>query len=529
MARKSRWANFAESFSGTYGALNSAFRNIQMGRAMKADYKDEEGNALTGDALDRARYRALADIETRYGRAAEGLALRSNQAALEAANFDNDLNVQIRPELVRQKGVLQSGLMEAQTNQANASATNSYSLANERDTLLPGRVEAQGLTNAGLALGNDQTALDLQMSRDSYDARLESAKAAARQASADADVAAGTVGSRIDTGLAGARTAEAQATDAETVAAANVEIQPERTAATISELRATAAEADGRTATAEQTARDNSVMADIMSQALEMDFGDDPTAANSWIIEQLAAADMTPSGRLRAAETINKFGVEAVGSRAAQLTQQASEAYRSGGIDAVADLYDRIDDGVDGRVVRDGDRVSIVVSRNGGAEEVVATATGPDAERVVADQAMRIFRDPMSAMEMAAATLEYESGQAGLRQTNAETDRTVAQTGLIDEQTFTEQLQQDRTTAQTALLLAQTEQTQLAIESARKAGNPNDQALREIALRGLTNLVGDPNFAYLDREEQDALIARYRAEFGLSGSGFDGWSFEVVD
>lgn len=143
MARRSRWANFADSFNGTYGALNSAFRNIQMGRAMSADYKDDEGNPLTGDALDRARYRALADIETRYGRAAEGLALRSNQAALQATNFENDLNVELRPELLRQRGVLQSGLMEAQTNQANASAASSYALANERNTLLPGRLTAQ--------------------------------------------------------------------------------------------------------------------------------------------------------------------------------------------------------------------------------------------------------------------------------------------------------------------------------------------------------------------------------------------------
>jgi hypothetical protein len=535
MARKSRWANFAESFSGTYGALNSAFRNIQMGRAMSADYNDDEGNALTGDALDRARYRALADIETRYGRAAEGLALRSNQAALQATNFENDLNVELRPELLRQRGVLQSGLMEAQTSQANASAANSYSLANERDTLLPGRVEAQGLTNAGLGLSNAQAEFDLGLARETRTASVEAANAAARQASADArlaganaDVAEGTVGSRIGTGLATQRREEAAALDAETTAAANVEIQPARTEATISELRAQAAESANREVTAETLARDNSIVADIMSQALERDFGDDPAAANAWIVDQLATADMTPAGRLRAAETVNKFGIEAIGSRAAQITQQANEAYRTGGIDGVADLYDNVNDGVDGRVVRDGDRVSIVVDRGNG-QEVVATATGPDAERVVATQAMQIFRDPMRAMEMAAATLEYETGQAGLAQTTAETDRTRAQTSLIDEQLFSEQLDQDRTRAQTALLMAQTDQTNQAIEVARRAGNPNEQALKEIALRGLTNMVNDVNFGSLDPDEQDAMIARYRAEFGLGGIGFEGWSFEVVD
>lgn len=533
MARKSRWASFADSFNGVYGSLTTAARSVQMGQAMRADYNDEEGNALTGDALDSARYKALADIETRYGRPAEGLALRSNQASLEATNFDNNLNVELRPELLRQRGTLQSGLMEAQTNNANASAANSYSSANERNTLLPGRVEAQGLTNTGLATQNAQGEFNLDLARETRGDTVTAARAAARQATADADVASGTVDSRIGTGLATQRQNEALATDAETTATANLEIQPAQTQATLAELRAQAAEAVNREVTAETSARDNSILADIMGQAMEMDFGDDPTAANSWIVSQLASADMTPQGRLAAAETVNKFGVQAIGSRAAQLTQSATEAYRTGGIDAVADLYDGVQDGVDGRVVRDGDRVSIVVDRGNGREEVVATATGEDAERVVADQAMQIFRDPMRAMEMAAATLQYESGQAGLAQTEAETGRTAAQTALVEQQTFTELLQQDRASAQTSLILAQTEQTNQAIETARRAGDPSAQALREIAVRGLTNLVGDPNFAYLDQEEQDALIARYRAEFGLGGlgggGGFDGWSFEVVE
>jgi len=535
MARKSRWANFAESFNGTYGALNNAFRNVQMGRAMSADYNDDEGNALTGDALDRARYKALADIETRYGRPTEGLALRSNQAALQATNFENDLNVELRPELLRQRGVLASGEIESRIGLNDANAYNSTSTARRRDAMLPGELENQTLSNAGIGLNNAQAEFDLDLDRETRQATVDEANAAALKAAADArlaganaDVGEGTVGSRIGTDLATQRQQEAAALDAETTATANVETQPERTAAVIAELRAQAAESSNREVDAETLARDNSIVADIMSQALERDFGDDPAAANAWMVDQLAAADMTPAGRLRAAETVNKFGVEAIGSRATQITQQANEAYRTGGIDGVADLYDNVNDGVDGRVVRDGDRVSIVVDRGNG-QEVVATATGPDAERVVATQAMQIFRDPMRAMEMAAATLEYETGQAGLEQTNAETERTQAQTALIDEQVFSEELDQSRTRAQTLLILAQTNQTNRAIATARESGNPNEQALKEIAVRGLANLVGDPNFAYLEPDEKDDLIARYRAEFGLGGIGFDGWSFEVVD
>lgn len=515
MARQSRWANFADSFGGVYGTLNSAFRNIQMGRAMNAEYKDDQGNALTGDALDKARYSALADIETRYGRAAEGLALRSNQAALQATNFENDLNVEIRPELVRQRGVLQSGLMEAQTNAQNASAANSYSMANERDTLLPGRVTNQGLTNAGLGLQNEQAAFNLGLAQETRPASVALANANAEKATADAEVASGTVDSRVSSSESSARTDSATADITETSATEGIATSDARVEATIADLRAQAAEAGNRVTDAESAARDNSIMADIMSQALQQDFGDDPTAANAWIINQIAHSDMTAGGRLRTATAVNSFGVEQIGSRAAQITQQATEAFRSGGIDAVADLYDNINDGVNGRVVREGDRVSIIVDRGDGLDEVIATATGPDAERIVATQGMRIFQDPMRAMEMAAASLQYEADQAKNDQTRAQTGETQARTSLIDAQTFSEAVQRDETSARTMLIQAQTDQTRQEIDAAKGLGPADQRAVAEIAWRGLASMMGDANFQMLSAEEQHNAVAAYRREFNL--------------
>lgn len=286
------------------------------------------------------------------------------------------------------------------------------------------------------------------------------------------------MGTRIGTGLATQRLTDAQAINAEITANTNLAIAPEKTEATIAELRAQAAESSNRQVTAETLARDNSIVADIMSQALERDFGDDPAAANAWIIDQLATADMTPASRLRAAETVNKFGIEAIGSRAVQITQQANEAYRTGGIDAVADLYDNIDDGVDGRVVRDGDRVSIVVSR-GGRDEVIATATGPDAEAVASSQAMRIFQDPIRIMEIAAAAAERA-------QTQAETNRAIAQTGLLN---------------------AQIDETRAEM---RRGGGLSDEA--RIAREGLARLMGSSDYQYLTKNYPEE-AAEVRAEF----------------
>lgn len=488
MARRSRWANFADSFNGTYGALNSAFRNIQMGRAMSADYKDDEGNPLTGDALDRARYRALADIETRYGRAAEGLALRSNQAALQATNFENDLNVELRPELLRQRGVLQSGLMEAQTNQANASAASSYALANERNTLLPGRLTAQELTNTGLGLSNDQAALNLNLDRDTYDSKVQEAIDAARQAAADADkagadaeVAKGTVGTRIGTGLATQRLTEAQALDAETTANMNLAIAPEKIEATIAEFRAQVAESSNREVTAETSARDNSIVADIMSQALERDFGDDPAAANAWIIDQLATADMTPAGRLRAAETVNKFGVEAIGARAIEITQAVRRGWQQGGLAGQIDAYNNVFDDVQLRPERDGNTTRVMIKRGDGNWEVFDEATGSvaEAEAELGSRLEARADNPMLMMEVAAA-------EAALAQTNAETDRTRAQTGLLNAQI-------DETRAEMG-----------------RGGGLSDEA--RIAREGLARLMASSDYQYLAKDYPEE-AAEVRAEF----------------
>lgn len=469
MARKSRWANFAESFNGTYGALNSAFRNIQMGRAMSADYDDDEGNALTGDALDRARYRALADIETRYGRAAEGLALRSNQAALQATNFENDLNVELRPELLRQRGVLQSGLMEAQTSQANASAANSYSLANERDTLLPGRVEGQGLTNAGLALDNAQAEFDLELARETRPASVEAANAEASKASADArlssanaDVAEATVGSRVGTSISEQRKAlseanvatgterarvsraTSEAENAASVAGTNAIALDEARATydqridtSLAEMRAAAATAAATEGAAQDTVQDRNIMAGIFQEATTRGF-ESESAATAWMMEQMNSSAMSAAGRLQYATTVREFGLERLMTQAATVSEQAVTAYRDEGLSGLVDqLYNtRVNDGQTGRWETAGGVTRVIVTDDAtGAERVVAEASGVGAQERIGSQLLSWVANPMGGMEIAAAVNAYERDRVGLQQDQANVDRTEAQTRLTDAQT----------------------------------------------------------------------------------------------
>jgi hypothetical protein len=464
MARNSRWVNFGQSFNATYGALTNAMRSIQMGRAMKADYNDDEGNPLTGDALDRARYRALADIETRYGRPSEGLALRSNQAALEATNFENDLNVELRPELLRQRGVLQSGLMEAQTSQANASAANSYSLARERDTLLPGRVEAQGLTNAGLGLANDQAQFNLDLSRASRDSTLEkraaeasratsdaglaatnadvaaktadarilAANAAADQARADADVAAGSAGSRIDQAAYDAETARINSETAGIALDEAAAVSTQKIDTALAKMRADAASADATTATQQDVLADRNIMAGIFEDAQSVGF-ESESAQTAYMMEQMNNSAMSAAGRLQYADTVREFGLKRLMADAATISESAVAAYKSGGLTGLVDeLYNtKVNDGQTGRIETvDGATRVIVKNDATGAERVVAEASGPGAQERLGNQLVAYAANPMGAMEISAAALAYQRDQVGLQQDRANVTRTEGQTAL---------------------------------------------------------------------------------------------------
>lgn len=101
MARKSRWAQFADSFNSVYDAVGGALEDIETGKAMRAEYTGDDGQVLTGAALDRARTNALADIKARYGDTTGALSLRTNQAALDNALFQNEFNRDTRDARIR--------------------------------------------------------------------------------------------------------------------------------------------------------------------------------------------------------------------------------------------------------------------------------------------------------------------------------------------------------------------------------------------------------------------------------------------
>ncbi len=136
MARKSPWQEFAENFQGVYGTFKEIGQDVETGRVMSDKFTSEgglgydakAGKALEGSALDKARYKALGNIYTKYGNAKEGLAMRQSVSNLESSERQNELNDRIFENQVRLQGILAEnekraniGLTTARTGNVNAS------------------------------------------------------------------------------------------------------------------------------------------------------------------------------------------------------------------------------------------------------------------------------------------------------------------------------------------------------------------------------------------------------------------------
>jgi hypothetical protein len=123
MARQSRWSNFADAFNSVYGVTTQIGRDMETLRVLnKEDWEDEQGNALTGDALQRARYDALAGIEEKYGTAKGALDIRSGFEDYNTKSMNNRLLEDTYDERVWQQGIGASGEIRSRTalNSANA-------------------------------------------------------------------------------------------------------------------------------------------------------------------------------------------------------------------------------------------------------------------------------------------------------------------------------------------------------------------------------------------------------------------------
>ena len=498
MARKSRWQQFSDNFNSVYDTVNKAAQNIETSRIMNDEKFTGEGGlgaGLEGSALEKARYKALGDIYTKYGNAEQGLQMRNQLATLDAAERENTINQTIMQELIAQRGALKSGLMQGQTNAANASANasnasaaNSYSLVGDRAATQPYRLESLGLANDGARIGNANSQLAYDLGVATFDSDVETANANARLAGANADVGVGTVDSRINQSDNNATLTAAQADTAEITAENAAATQGSDQDAANSTNALTVAQATLGINTAEAALRNATTEDMILSRVMSSNF-ETGAEADAAAIAEIQRSDIPFERKATLISTIQKMGLETLANEGAQFTQSGLNALGQG-LDAGIKWYDGVDDGNTLAIERGEDGTVRVMETRGDAVRELFSASGDTAEQQILAQLATQIQQPSNALAVAASV-------ADLNQSRAVTENTESRTALVDRQAFTELLTQDATKARTALVEAQTAQTLQEVEAGRNGLGKS----QEIAQRGLAQLQASEAFAILGESE----------------------------
>ena len=201
MARKSGWQEFAENFNATFEIGNK----IQQGMATSKVMNDEKfmaegaaGYGLSGNELEKARYKALGDIYTKYGDPEKGLNFRTQLANLEdkerqnlmdenTRNFREELLGKIARDqglanvnktladtgLTNAKLTLQTGLTPLQIQAAKENNIAAAFTNKKNNLMLDGDLEAQRLALENAGIGNDTSRFNLDAARQKLPGQLK--------------------------------------------------------------------------------------------------------------------------------------------------------------------------------------------------------------------------------------------------------------------------------------------------------------------------------------------------------------------
>ena len=416
------------------------------------------GFGLEGDALEKARYKALGDLETEFGNAEGGLKYRQMRADLENKERDNTINSQIMAELAYLRGQGAVRNLDARSYSAEGSGADAYSTAARRDALLPGDLEKQGL-------GNQRLSFDLDADRQRLGLELTGTRLA------NTGLALKNRGDAVDLRYSlGTEDGKIDATNAKNALGTNTD----------------------EAALASQTAEQN-----IMAKAAGMEF-DTLQAGNDWVISQIeGSGDIGPERKLALVQTLQKHGVTKIAGMSAEIKSAAELAIQAGGLEGLVDYYDTIDDGGSLQVVENSDGTVRVLKNDDFGQTVLME--GP--REVVQGQLTAQLTNPSTAMEVAAAALDMQATKATI--------------GLTKNQALVSAVRKDAVQASTDLAKAQVDKIEQEIKTA-KAGLGTKRT--EIAYTGLASLMESEAYQYLLEENPEAAEnARktYLQAFGL--------------
>lgn len=122
MARVNKWKQFGDAFDAVYSAGNTLGKAIQTGGIAFKSYEDEEGNKLSGIALDRAKMDDYAAAEQRFGDPMEALRMRTGVESLGQNKLQTDYLTDTYDERVFQGGLGASNKLRADTAYTSSAA-----------------------------------------------------------------------------------------------------------------------------------------------------------------------------------------------------------------------------------------------------------------------------------------------------------------------------------------------------------------------------------------------------------------------
>jgi hypothetical protein len=391
MARKSRWQQFSDNFNGVYGTFTKIGKDYESGEVMKKKYTDDQGNALSGDDLDRRRMTELADVYTKYGDAKGGLGLRAQQAQIEASKRENDINQQIMQELIRQRGGLTSQEMEAGIANTDAGTADKKSTTTRRDALLPGEIDQQG-ADLSQTIANTESTI------------------------------AGTTGQGIANRVA-------EETSDTTIDATNAGNKVKAIESTIAY---------------EQLEAEEQLIVELNQN---QDAYNTPEEAQAAYLEMVKGDPrIAPERKAAILRAVSDVGLAELQGKATELAQGAQNALQSGGFGGLVEYYDTIDDGDTMRIERNEDGTVSVISTRDGVDTLMFE---PGEEAAVKQQLFNQISRPGTGFEVVvqAANLEKtrsetskNQSQVGLIDKQAfsellEQGGTEARTALLNAQT----------------------------------------------------------------------------------------------
>jgi hypothetical protein len=475
MARKSGWQEFAENFQGVYGTFKQIGQDVETSRIMDDEkFMAGAGKGLSGGALDKARYKALGDIYTKYGNAKEGLAMRQSISTLEASERKNELDAATLQEQIKQNGLLKSALMQSQAYQNNASGNNSNASADQKTTLTPAMLAKYEADTESVMDGNYRANQKLPGEILQQDATLQATLAGVEKTGAETDQITQLLPGKVADQLADLNLTTAQTNRIETLLSGEKALQGQQLATAIANMGLTEANtkrvldllpgqiqaqtdasASVNAATAGQVLSNEADQAAAAIRDMETGFLtqiNDPTfrADNNIETEEDAQAALIrlykssniPIERQMAVETaLTKHGIGKLQNVAVETAQAAKNELQKGGLAGVIKWYDGVDDGdatsLNTRVV---DGVYELFSSSGTGENRTETVLHSGAsEAELEAKLMGQITNPGSGLEIAASILEMRSTAATIDNKDAQTQFTLENTkGLAGSQAYTQ-------------------------------------------------------------------------------------------